>query len=88
MNKLHSLTIIKKKQAMKVLRLLLKTALNEFHNLKNKIEEKGIKVTSLKGSEDCPDHIFPNWFITFEDKTMQIFSMMAPNRRKEKTDYQ
>ena len=32
-------------------------ALIEFHNLKNKIEEKGIKVTSLKGSKDCPDHI-------------------------------
>ncbi len=64
--------------------IIAEKALNEFHNLKNKIEEKGIKVTSLKGSEDCPDHIFPNWFITFEDKTMQIFSMMAPNRRKEK----
>ena len=59
-------------------------ALSEFHNLKSAIEEKGIKVTSLKGSKDCPDHIFPNWFITFQNKTMQIFSMMAPNRRKEK----
>jgi hypothetical protein len=59
-------------------------ALAEFHSLKNKIEEKGIKVTSLKGSKDCPDHIFPNWFITFQNKTMQIFSMLAPNRRKEK----
>ena len=64
--------------------IIAEKALDEFHNLKNKIEEKGIKVTSLKGSRDCPDHIFPNWFITFEDKTMQIFSMMAPNRRKEK----
>jgi len=64
--------------------VIAEKALNEFHNLKNKIEEKGIKVSSLKGSKDCPDHIFPNWFITFEDKTMQIFSMMAPNRRKEK----
>ena len=64
--------------------IIAEKALDEFHNLKNKIEEKGIKVTSLKGSKDCPDHIFPNWFITFEDKTMQIFSMMAPNRRKEK----
>ena len=53
-------------------------ALAEFHNLKNKIEEKGIKVTSLKGSKDCPDHIFPNWFITFQNKTMQILSMWAP----------
>ncbi len=59
-------------------------ALTEFHTLKNKIEEKGIKVTSLKGSKECPDHIFPNWFMTFDNKTMQIFSMMAPNRREEK----
>ena len=59
-------------------------ALVEFHNLKNKIEAKGIQVTSLKGSKECPDHIFPNWFMTFDNKTMQIFSMLAPNRRKEK----
>jgi len=59
-------------------------ALAEFHGLKNAIEERGIKVTSLLGSRDCPDHIFPNWFMTFDDKTMQIFSMMAPNRREEK----
>ena len=59
-------------------------ALMEFHTLKNKIEEKGIKVTSLKGSKECPDHIFPNWFMTFDNKTMQIFSMLAPNRREEK----
>ena len=59
-------------------------ALMEFHILKNKIEERGIKVTSLKGSKECPDHIFPNWFMTFDNKTMQIFSMLAPNRREEK----
>ena len=59
-------------------------ALTEFHTLKNKIEERGIKVTSLKGSKECPDHIFPNWFMTFDNKTMQIFSMLAPNRREEK----
>ena len=59
-------------------------ALGEFYALRDAIESRGIKVTSLKGSKDCPDHIFPNWFITFDDKTMQIFSMMAPNRRTEK----
>ena len=64
--------------------IISEKALNEFQNLKSAIEKKGIKVTSLKGSKDCPDHIFPNWFITFQNKTMQIFSMMAPNRRKEK----
>ena len=63
---------------------IAKSALSEFHNFKNIIESKRIKVTALKGSKDCPDHIFPNWFITFSDKTMQIFSMLAPNRRIEK----
>ena len=63
---------------------ITRKALVEFHNLKEKIEAKGIQVTSLKGSKECPDHIFPNWFMTFDNKTMQIFSMLAPNRRKEK----
>ena len=62
-----------------------KKALEEFHGLKNKIEENGIKVTSMRGIPECPDHIFPNWFITFEDKTFQLFSMKAENRRLEKT---
>jgi hypothetical protein len=60
-------------------------ALKEFQNLKSEIENRNIKVTSMKGIEDCPDHIFPNWFITFEDKTFQLFSMKAENRRLEKT---
>jgi|TARA_E500000178_G_scaffold324272_1_gene350577 hypothetical protein len=61
------------------------SALTEFNNLKNEIEKHGIKVTFMKGISDCPDHIFPNWFITFEDKTFQLFSMRAENRRLEKT---
>jgi hypothetical protein len=61
------------------------SALTEFNNLKNEIEKHGIKVTFMKGMSDCPDHIFPNWFITFEDKTFQLFSMRAENRRLEKT---
>ena len=60
-------------------------ALKEFQNLKSEIQNRKIKVTSMKGIEDCPDHIFPNWFITFEDKTFQLFSMKAENRRLEKT---
>ena len=67
--------------------IIAENALNEFNNLKSSIEKKGIEIISVKGSKDCPDHIFPNWFITFSDKTMQIFSMMAPNRRTEKKPY-
>ena len=60
-------------------------ALIEFKGLKSKIEANGITVTSMKGIEDGPDNIFPNWFITFENKTFQLFSMKAENRRLEKT---
>ena len=62
-----------------------KKALIEFHALKEQIEKNGISVTSMKGISECPDHIFPNWFITFEDKTFHLFSMKAKNRRLEKT---
>ena len=62
-----------------------KKALAEFCTLKKQIEQNGISVTSMKGISECPDHIFPNWFITFEDKTFQLFSMKAKNRRLEKT---
>ena len=62
-----------------------KLALDEFKDLKSKIEEVGIVVTSMKGIKECPDHIFPNWFITFDNSTMQLFSMKARNRRLEKT---
>ena len=65
--------------------LILDKALIEFHNFKNNLEKNGVEILCLKGIEGCPDHIFPNWFATFEDKTMQIFPMNAENRRKEKT---
>ena len=64
---------------------ILDAAKKEFNNFKNCLIKNGVEVMTMKGSEECPDHIFPNWFITFEDKTFQIFSMLAENRRKEKT---
>jgi len=63
---------------------ILDDAIKEFKNFQLALIDSGVKVTTLKGIEGCPDHIFPNWFITFEDKTMQIFSMRAKNRREEK----
>ena len=59
-------------------------AIMEFNRFKKVLEDNGITVTSYVGSNECPDHIFPNWFTTFEDKSMQVFSMLAPNRRTEK----
>ena len=63
---------------------ILEEAIKEFNNLHDALTNNGVNVTALKGIKGCPDHIFPNWFITFEDKTMQIFSMRAENRRREK----
>ena len=65
--------------------IIAENALTEFNNLKSSIEQRGIEIVSMRGSKDCPDHIFPNWFITFENKTIQIFPMNAENRRREKT---
>ena len=64
---------------------ILDSAIQEFKKFKNCLESNGVEVIALKGSSECPDHIFPNWFITFENKTFQIFSMLAENRRLEKT---
>lgn len=60
-------------------------AIKEFNDFKLELESNGINILCFEGSKECPDHIFPNWFTTFSDKTMQIFSMLAPNRRTEKT---
>ena len=60
-------------------------AIKEFNDFKLELESNGINILCFEGSKECPDHIFPNWFTTFSDKTMQIFSMLAPNRRSEKT---
>tara|TARA_X000000368_G_scaffold417788_1_gene415198 strand:- start:1990 stop:2889 length:900 start_codon:yes stop_codon:yes gene_type:complete len=64
---------------------ILNMAIEEFKNFHEALTSNGVSITALKGIKGCPDHIFPNWFITFENKSMQIFSMMAENRRKEKT---
>ena len=64
---------------------ILEQAKREFTSFKNALIENGVDVLSMKGSTECPDHVFPNWFITFENKTFQIFSMLAENRRREKT---
>ena len=64
---------------------ILDSAIEEFRRFKGCLESNGVEVIALKGSSKCPDHIFPNWFTTFENKTFQIFSMLAENRRLEKT---
>ena len=64
---------------------LLRLALIEFHQFESLLKQNKILVTTLIGQMDCPDNIYPNWFLTFENKTMNLFSMLAENRRLEKS---
>ena len=61
-------------------------ALREWNVLCDKLISYGINIKIFDGVESSPDSIFPNWFTTYEDKTYDIFSMEALNRRTEKTD--
>ena len=65
---------------------ILEDALIEFDNFEKKLLENNIKVTTLRGQEGCPDNIFPNWAVTYNDKSMHLFSMLGENRRLEKSD--
>ena len=65
---------------------ILEDALIEFDNFENNLLENNIKVTTLKGQEGCPDNIFPNWAVTYDDQSMHLFSMLGENRRLEKSD--
>ena len=64
---------------------ILTSSIEEFRCFRDCLKENGVEVITMKGSVKCPDHIFPNWFTTFENGTFQIFSMLAENRRLEKT---
>ena len=65
---------------------IFRKALDEFRTFEQTLRDNHIHVTTLKGQTGCPDNIFPNWAVTFENKTMHLFSMMAENRRLEKLE--
>ena len=65
---------------------ILEKALGEFWGFKSTLVSNGIDITTLQGQIGCPDNIFPNWAATYEDRTMHLFSMLAENRRKEKSE--
>ena len=65
---------------------ILQEALIQFDNFEQMLKNNQILITTLEGRIGCPDNIYPNWALTFEDKTMNLFSMMAENRRLEKSE--
>ena len=61
-------------------------ALAEFRAFRDVLVENGVVVTTLKGSTECPDHLFPNWISTHENREMVVYPMLNDNRRAERTD--
>jgi len=64
---------------------ILEQALIEFDAFEKNLLDHNIQVTTLIGQNGCPDNIFPNWAVTFDDQSMHIFSMLGENRRLEKS---
>ena len=65
---------------------ILNEALIEFNSFEKNLLDHGIRVTTFLGQKGCPDNIFPNWAVTFDDRSMHIFSMLGENRRLEKSE--
>jgi len=65
--------------------IILQRAIGEFRSFVNLLIENGVHVTVAKGVEGAPDHIFPNWFSTHENRKMMIYPMLTENRAAEKT---
>ena len=65
---------------------ILNEALVEFDQFEENLLDHDIRVTTFLGQKGCPDNIFPNWAVTFDDQSMHIFSMLGKNRRLEKSE--
>lgn len=65
--------------------VILQRAIGEFRSFVNLLIENGVHVTVARGIPDAPDHIFPNWFSTHENRKMMIYPMLTENRAAEKT---
>ena len=65
--------------------VIVKRAIVEFRSFTNLLIENGVHVTVATGIKDAPDHIFPNWFSTHDNRQMVIYPMLTENRAAEKT---
>ena len=60
-------------------------ALAEFRQLRDKLVEQGVIITTAQGLTECPDMVFPNWFFTFSDGRFILCPMLNQNRRDERS---
>lgn len=66
---------------------ILAEAVREFRQYRDALVKAGVAVTTMIGSDDCPDHIYCDWLTTFPGRQM-ILSPMATNiRRMERKEW-
>jgi len=63
----------------------LQKAITEFRVFRDMLVAHDVNVTTMRGVDGCPDHIFPNWISTHDNREMVIYPMLNDNRRREKT---
>lgn len=63
---------------------LLKAALQEFRDFRDKLVQHGVIVTTALGRIGSPDMVFPNWMSTHQEGRAIIYPMLSPNRRAER----
>ena len=67
--------------------VIQKLALEEFRAFRDLLIEHDVIVTTVKGQENCPDDIFPNWFSTHYGEhggRLILYPMSTPNRQAER----
>ena len=65
---------------------LFKLVEKEHFELTKLLDKNNIAFQILNSPKECLDGIFPNnWVITYIDKTYDLFSMLNPNRRLERS---
>ena len=65
---------------------LFKLVEKEHYELTKLLDKNNIAFQIINSPKECLDGIFPNnWVITYIDKTYDLFSMLNPNRRLERS---
>lgn len=63
----------------------LSEALEEFYGFREVLIKAGVSVTTVLGTPECPDHIFPDWFTTHPEQGVIYYPMHTPSRSAEQT---
>lgn len=70
--------------AMEPVEVISAQALKQFRDFQGKLVENGVSVTTVLGRADCPDSVFPNWFVSMPSGRLMLCPMLNKNRQDER----